>query len=56
MTGKRGGVILAHVLTSLCDKMNRKKPLPNEGVQPLESLNRCLTTLDITLLGKWANA
>ncbi|XP_059216585.1 cationic amino acid transporter 4 isoform X2 [Stomoxys calcitrans] len=51
MTGKRGGVILGHVLANLCGKINRKKPLPNDGVQPPETLNRCLTTLDITLLG-----
>ncbi|XP_061390172.1 cationic amino acid transporter 4-like [Musca vetustissima] len=51
MTGKRGGVILAHVLSSICEKMNRKKSLPNDGGRSQDTLKRCLSTLDITLLG-----
>lgn len=42
--------ILGHVLSGFCHKMNRRKPLYGD---PLDTpLNRCLTTLDITLLGK----
>ncbi|XP_026327502.1 cationic amino acid transporter 4 [Hyposmocoma kahamanoa] len=40
--------ILGHVLSGFCHKMNRRKPLYGEMETPL---NRCLTTLDITLLG-----
>ncbi|XP_063384014.1 cationic amino acid transporter 4 [Cydia fagiglandana] len=41
--------ILGHVLSGFCHKMNRRKPLYGDAMDT--PLNRCLTTLDITLLG-----
>lgn len=42
--------ILGHVLSGFCHKMNRRKPIYGDSMET--PLNRCLTTLDITLLGK----
>lgn len=42
--------ILGHVLSGFCHKMNRRKPLYGDSLDT--PLNRCLTTFDITLLGK----
>lgn len=42
--------ILGHVISGLCMKMNRTKPVPADVMET--PLNRCLSTLDITLLGK----
>ncbi|KAJ0176661.1 hypothetical protein K1T71_007840 [Dendrolimus kikuchii] len=41
--------ILGHVLSGFCHKMNRRKPLNGDILDT--PLNRCLTTVDITLLG-----
>ncbi|CAH0585762.1 unnamed protein product [Chrysodeixis includens] len=41
--------ILGHVLSGFCHKMNRRKPIYGDSLDT--PLNRCLTTLDITLLG-----
>lgn len=43
-------MILGHVMSGVCTKMNRTKQLPNDLMET--PLNRCLTTFDITLLGK----
>lgn len=42
--------ILGHVLSGFCHKMNRRKPIYGDVLDT--PLNRCLTTFDITLLGK----
>ncbi|XP_037031589.1 cationic amino acid transporter 4 [Bradysia coprophila] len=42
-------VILGHVMSGVCTKMNRTKKLPSDIMQT--PLNRCLSTFDITLLG-----
>lgn len=42
-------IILGHVMSGLCSKMNRTKPVPADVMET--PLNRCLTTFDITLLG-----
>lgn len=41
--------ILGHVLSGFCHKMNRRKPLHGDVLDT--PLNRCLSTVDITLLG-----
>lgn len=43
-------MILNHVMSGLCTKMNRTKQLPADIMET--PLNRCLNTIDITLLGK----
>lgn len=43
-------IILGHVMSGLCSKMNRTKPLPTDAMET--PLKRCLNTFDITLLGK----
>lgn len=43
-------VILGHVMSGVCTKMNRTKKLPSDIMQT--PLNRCLNTFDITLLGQ----
>lgn len=49
MPGSRR-MILSHVVSDLSARMNRTKKL---GADVMETpLNRCLSTLDITLLGK----
>uniref|UniRef100_A0A1B0GHL3 Cationic amino acid transporter C-terminal domain-containing protein n=2 Tax=Lutzomyia longipalpis TaxID=7200 RepID=A0A1B0GHL3_LUTLO len=42
-------MILGHVMSGICHKMNRTKRLPADILET--PLNRCLSTLDITLLG-----
>uniref|UniRef100_A0A1B0DAS8 Cationic amino acid transporter C-terminal domain-containing protein n=1 Tax=Phlebotomus papatasi TaxID=29031 RepID=A0A1B0DAS8_PHLPP len=42
-------LILGHVMSGVCHKMNRTKRLPADLLET--PLNRCLSTLDITLLG-----
>ncbi|XP_053658741.1 cationic amino acid transporter 4 [Anopheles marshallii] len=42
-------MILGHVMSGLCTKMNRTKQLPADLMET--PLNRCLNTFDITLLG-----
>lgn len=42
-------MILKHVMSGICFKMNRTKQLPGDIMET--PLNRCLTTLDITMLG-----
>ncbi|KAF2898149.1 hypothetical protein ILUMI_08019 [Ignelater luminosus] len=42
-------MILGHVMSGLCTKMNRTKQLPIDVMET--PLNRCLNTFDITLLG-----
>lgn len=42
--------ILGHVMSDLCVKMNRRKQMPSDSMDT--PLKRCLSTLDITLLGK----
>ncbi|KAK4884621.1 hypothetical protein RN001_000892 [Aquatica leii] len=42
-------MILGHVMSGLCTKMNRTKQLPRDLMET--PLNRCLNTFDITLLG-----
>lgn len=42
-------MILNHVMSGLCTKMNRTKQLPADIMET--PLNRCLNTIDITLLG-----
>ncbi|KAF5280463.1 hypothetical protein FQR65_LT03272 [Abscondita terminalis] len=42
-------MILGHVMSGLCTKMNRTKQLPRDVMET--PLNRCLNTFDITLLG-----
>ncbi|KAJ6647921.1 Cationic amino acid transporter 4 [Pseudolycoriella hygida] len=42
-------IILGHVMSGVCTKMNRTKKLPSDIMQT--PLNRCLNTFDITLLG-----
>ncbi|XP_055533667.1 cationic amino acid transporter 4 [Wyeomyia smithii] len=42
-------MILGHVMSGLCSKMNRTKQLPADLMET--PLNRCLNTFDITLLG-----
>lgn len=41
---------MGHVMSGLCGKMNRTKPLPVDALET--PLKRCLNTFDITLLGK----
>nr|CAH7723545.1 unnamed protein product [Callosobruchus chinensis] len=41
--------ILKHVMSDICSKMNRTKQLPANVMET--PLNRCLNTIDITLLG-----
>ncbi|XP_074027464.1 cationic amino acid transporter 4 [Leptinotarsa decemlineata] len=48
MPGSRK-IILKHVMSGLCTKMNRTKQLPSDIMET--PLNRCLNTFDITLLG-----
>ncbi|CAH1116063.1 unnamed protein product [Phaedon cochleariae] len=48
MPGSRK-IILKHVMSGLCTKMNRIKQLPSDVMET--PLNRCLNTFDITLLG-----
>lgn len=45
-------MILKHVMSGICTKMNRTKQLPSDVMET--PLNRCLNTFDITLLGKQA--
>ncbi|KAG5881968.1 hypothetical protein JTB14_006006 [Gonioctena quinquepunctata] len=42
-------IILKHVMSGLCTKMNRTKQFPSDVMET--PLNRCLNTFDITLLG-----
>ncbi|XP_054732996.1 cationic amino acid transporter 4 [Anastrepha obliqua] len=42
-------IILGHVMSGLCSKMNRTKPVPLDVMET--PLKRCLNTVDITLLG-----
>ncbi|KAJ8915996.1 hypothetical protein NQ315_016674 [Exocentrus adspersus] len=42
-------IILKHVMSGICTKMNRTKQLPADVMET--PLNRCLNTFDITLLG-----
>ncbi|XP_057661076.1 cationic amino acid transporter 4 [Diorhabda carinulata] len=42
-------IILKHVMSGICTKMNRTKQLPSDLMET--PLNRCLNTFDITLLG-----
>ncbi|XP_072396088.1 cationic amino acid transporter 4-like [Diabrotica undecimpunctata] len=42
-------IILKHVMSGICTKMNRTKQLPSDVMET--PLNRCLNTFDITLLG-----
>lgn len=42
-------MILGHVMSGICTKMNRTKQLPADMMET--PLNRCLNTFDITLLG-----
>lgn len=42
-------MILGHVMSGICTKMNRTKQLPADLMET--PLNRCLNTFDITLLG-----
>lgn len=42
-------MILGHVMSGICSKMNRTKQLPADLMET--PLNRCLNTFDITLLG-----
>lgn len=44
-------MILKHVMSGICTKMNRTKQLPNDIMET--PLNRCLNTFDITLLGNF---
>lgn len=44
-------MILAHVISGLYTKMNRKKKL--EGDMLETPMKRCLSTFDITLLGEY---
>lgn len=44
-------MILRHVMSGLCGKMNRTKQLPSDIMET--PLNRCLNTFDITLLGTY---
>ncbi|XP_060521720.1 cationic amino acid transporter 4 isoform X2 [Cylas formicarius] len=48
MPGSRK-MILKHVMSGICTKMNRTKQLPSDLMET--PLNRCLNTFDITLLG-----
>ncbi|XP_050311177.1 cationic amino acid transporter 4 isoform X2 [Anthonomus grandis grandis] len=48
MPGSRK-MILKHVMSGICTKMNRNKQLPSDLMET--PLNRCLNTFDITLLG-----
>ncbi|XP_066246325.1 cationic amino acid transporter 4 [Euwallacea similis] len=48
MPGSRK-IILKHVMSGICTKMNRSKQLPSDIMDT--PLNRCLNTFDITLLG-----
>ncbi|CAH0564535.1 unnamed protein product [Brassicogethes aeneus] len=48
MPGSRK-MILKHVMSGICTKMNRTKQLPSDVMET--KLNRCLNTFDITLLG-----
>ncbi|XP_060659403.1 cationic amino acid transporter 4 [Drosophila nasuta] len=41
--------ILGHIMSGLCSKMNRTKPVPADVMET--PLKRCLTTFDIALLG-----
>lgn len=43
-------MILGHVMSGMCAKMNRTKKF--EGDVMDTALNRCLSTFDITLLGE----
>ena len=45
-------MILGHVMSGLCTKMNRTKKLQGDLLET--PMKRCLTTFDITLLGKYA--
>ncbi|XP_020299490.1 cationic amino acid transporter 4 isoform X2 [Pseudomyrmex gracilis] len=42
-------MILGHVMSGLCSKMNRRKKLEGDLLET--PMNRCLSTFDITLLG-----
>uniref|UniRef100_T1GG95 Cationic amino acid transporter C-terminal domain-containing protein n=1 Tax=Megaselia scalaris TaxID=36166 RepID=T1GG95_MEGSC len=42
-------LILGHVVSGLCSKMNRTKPVPADVMET--PLSRCLNTFDITMLG-----
>lgn len=42
-------MILKHVMSGICTKMNRKMKIPSDVMET--PLNRCLHTFDITLLG-----
>lgn len=44
-------MILKHVMSGICSKMNRTKQLPSDVMET--PLNRCLNTFDITLLGTY---
>lgn len=43
-------MILGHVMSGLCTKMNRTKKLQGDLLET--PMKRCLSTFDITLLGK----
>lgn len=43
-------MILGHVMSGLCTKMNRTKKLQGDILET--PMKRCLSTFDITLLGK----
>lgn len=45
-------MILGHVMSGLCSKMNRTKKLQGDLLET--PMKRCLSTFDITLLGKYA--
>lgn len=47
-------MILGHVMSGLCSKMNRTKQLPADVMET--PLNRCLNTFDITLLGLYISS
>ncbi|XP_055383563.1 cationic amino acid transporter 4 [Condylostylus longicornis] len=42
-------LILGHVMSGLCSRMNRTKPVPADVMET--PLSRCLNTFDITMLG-----
>lgn len=44
-------MILGHVVSGLCSKMNRTKKLQGDLLET--PMKRCLSTFDITLLGKF---
>lgn len=45
-------MILGHVLSGMCTKMNRTKKLHGDLLET--PMRRCLSTFDITLLGNYA--